>query len=232
MHSDEYSAVACDDLMMFFTSESEIGPETYVALHKGNRAESYRDVLLIDSNPEVVLPEAMPREEAVPPFDVVFRTHLDRVFRTLRHLRVRESDVPDVAQEVFVTIHRLLPAYEPRAKFTTWVYAICVNAARQHARRAHVRREMPTDNLPEDVADAGQDEHLDRLRAQAKLARVLAALDEDKRAVFVLYEIESLDMQEIALALDVPLQTAYSRLHAARKVVAKAFGEWRKTSGE
>jgi RNA polymerase sigma-70 factor (ECF subfamily) len=53
------------------------------------------------------------------------------------------------------------------------------------------------------------------------LDRALAELDEDKRAVFVLYEIEQLTMAEVAEAIGCPLQTAYSRLHAARRQVTE-----------
>jgi len=53
----------------------------------------------------------------------------------------------------------------------------------------------------------------------------LAALDTGKREVFVLYELEELPMGEVAKIVDCPLQTAYSRLHAARKAVTVAFSD-------
>ena len=56
---------------------------------------------------------------------------------------------------------------------------------------------------------------------------MLESLDEEKRAVFVLYEIEDLAMPEIAEALSLPLQTAYSRLYAARKQAESFFSAWR-----
>lgn len=163
----------------------------------------------------------------VPPFEQLFTEHIDRVFRTLRYSGVSQADVPDVAQEVFLTIHRLLPTFEPRAKITTWIYAISVNAARQHLRRAHVRKEVVGGDSPEIIVEASQDEHLSRVRATTQLFRVLDGLDEDKRAVFVLYEIENSSMADIAESLSVPVQTAYSRLHAARKYVETEFAKWR-----
>jgi RNA polymerase sigma-70 factor (ECF subfamily) len=54
---------------------------------------------------------------------------------------------------------------------------------------------------------------------------VLDQLDEEKRQVFVLYEIEELEMKDIASAMGTPLQTAYSRLRAARQMLARALSE-------
>ena len=60
-------------------------------------------------------------------------------------------------------------------------------------------------------------------QARALLQNVLDALDSAKREVFVLYEIEQLPMEEVALVVGCPLRTAYSRLEAARKQIVKAW---------
>ena len=67
-----------------------------------------------------------------------------------------------------------------------------------------------------------QHDAVERRQTRDLLDEALGRLDEDKQAVFVLYELEEMAMPEIAEALACPLQTAYSRLHAARKEV-KAF---------
>jgi RNA polymerase sigma-70 factor, ECF subfamily len=140
----------------------------------------------------------------------------------LRRLGVQESDVEDVCQEVFVVVHRRLPEFEGRSALRTWVYGICVRAASDYRKRAHRRRELVTDDPPEQVAK--EDAHRDLASREARklLDGILAELDDDKRAVFVLYEIESLPMNDVAEAVGCPLQTAYSRLHAARAHVATA----------
>ncbi len=152
-------------------------------------------------------------------FASVFHAHAPRVWRALRRLGVAESDVEDLSQEVFVVVHRKLPEFEGRSALSTWIYGICVRVASDHRRRAHVRREQPTDRPPDERHSAPQLKELEREQARAMLDRALAALDDDKRAVFVLYEIEQLEMPEVAEALGCPLQTAYSRLYAARKKV-------------
>jgi RNA polymerase sigma-70 factor (ECF subfamily) len=59
---------------------------------------------------------------------------------------------------------------------------------------------------------------------------LLAELDDDKRAVLVLYEIEGLTMREVAEVVGCPLQTAYSRLHAGRDLLRIAWERSRKDS--
>lgn len=157
-------------------------------------------------------------------FEALFREHAPRVWRALRRLGVREADVEDVAQEVFVVVHRKLPEFEGRSSLRTWIYGICVRTASDYRRRAHVRREQPTDRMPDERRSAPQLKELEREQARALLDDALATLDEAKRAVFVLYEIEELDMPQVAEALGCPLQTAYSRLYAARRRLKAEIG--------
>ncbi|MBL0195754.1 MAG: sigma-70 family RNA polymerase sigma factor [Myxococcales bacterium] len=161
------------------------------------------------------------------PLDVatVFREHLPFVFRALRRLGVAEGDIDDVCQEVFVVVMRKLAEFEGRSQLRTWIYGICVRSASDYRKRAPRRREVLTDEVPEGVTGKGPHEYATEAEARDLLDRLLAELDDDKRAVFVLYEIEELTMAEVALALECPLQTAYSRLHAARRRVQERATE-------
>lgn len=166
--------------------------------------------------------EARAQGVEIPSFAEVFRTYSGFVWRVLLRLGVAESDVEDVAQEVFLGVHRNLPRFEGRCSMRTWVYGICHRRAVDYRRRAMVRHEVATDEPPELGEDAGQEEGLDLAQARAQLKHVLDSLDEDKRAVFVLFEIESIPMDEVAEIVGCPLQTAYSRLYAARRKVEAA----------
>src|SRR5438105_4214125 len=85
---------------------------------------------------------------APPSLRLVFDEHARYVIRALRHLGIKEADVEDVAQEVFVTVHRKLPEFEGRSKLRTWLYAICLRVASDHRRRSYVVRERVTNELP------------------------------------------------------------------------------------
>jgi RNA polymerase sigma-70 factor, ECF subfamily len=155
--------------------------------------------------------------------DALFKEYAAFVWRVLRRLGVPDADVEDVCQEVFVAVHRQLPQFEGRSKPSTWIYAIAMRRAASYRRTAMRKREQPLEQveLEREPAPSAADE-LQRVELRAALDRLLDRLDEDKRAVFVLYEIEELDMREVAEIVGCPLQTAYSRLYAARERLRRA----------
>ena len=167
---------------------------------------------------------SLPRSARPAGYDVaaLFREHAPYVWRALRRLGVREADIEDVSQEVFVVVHRKLRDFEGRSSPKTWIYGIAVRTASDYRKRASHAREVVTDTPPEEVSRDDPHEALQAEQARATLDRLLDELDDDKRAVFVLYEIEELPMNEVALAVGCPLQTAYSRLHAARARMLEA----------
>ncbi len=127
-----------------------------------------------------------------------------------------------------MVLFRRLPEFEGRSSLRTWIYGICVRVALAYRRkRTPQLAELnhgahdPERNYP--AVQASVCEDLDRSRALAELDRALDLLDDDKRTVFVLYELEDLSMSEVASAVGCPLQTAYSRLHAARRYLSSHF---------
>ncbi|MCC6874775.1 MAG: sigma-70 family RNA polymerase sigma factor [Sandaracinaceae bacterium] len=152
----------------------------------------------------------------------VFDRHAAYVGRALRCLGVPEREVPDALQEVFLVVHRRLGELRTDKALRAWLYAICVRKALTFRRRAARSREHGMDEPPEASAPTpSPDEELARTRSLALALEILEDLDDDKRAVFVLYEVEQLPMSEVKDALDVPLQTAYSRLYAARRQIER-----------
>lgn len=164
-------------------------------------------------------PAAQLSETQTVDVEQLFREHGPFVWRSLRRFGLSETDADDVCQEVFVVVFRRLSEFEHRSSMRTWLYGISVRLALAHRRRAHTKRELPTATPPEVVSPDGPHDKLADREARELLDRALDALDDDKRAVFVLYEVEQLPMNEIARAVECPLQTAYSRLHAAREQV-------------
>ena len=156
-------------------------------------------------------------------FSALFREHAPHVHRALRRLGVSEADAPDVLQEVFVVVHRKLSSFEGRSQLRTWIYGIALRVAADHRKSAYVRRERPTDELPERAGSAPELKELERRERVAQLDRALATLAPEKREVLVLFELEELPMKEVAAALDCPLMTAYTRLYAAREELKRAF---------
>lgn len=152
----------------------------------------------------------------------VFRTEMPYVARVLRYFGVPDHDLADVCQEVFVVVHRKLGEFEHRSAIRTWLYRISQRTASDYRKRAHVRREVPEAEPQRGLVDDG-DAAAERAALRRRLVELLDQLDEEKRTVFVLFEIEELDMKEVADIVGCPLQTAYSRLHAARRLLKEAL---------
>jgi RNA polymerase sigma-70 factor, ECF subfamily len=148
-------------------------------------------------------------------FPEIFQHHAQFLWRTLMNLGVPRHDAQDLCQEVMLTVHRRLPDFDGRS-LRGWLYGICVRVASDYRRSARVRREVATERLPDGAEDAEQLEKLHQARELRRTLEALDTLDEGKRAAFVLYEVEELTLAEVAEALEVPLQTAYSRVKAAR----------------
>lgn len=154
---------------------------------------------------------------------LVIREHAPFVWRVLRHLGIATDQLDDLSQEVFLVVLRQLPTFEGRSSLRTWIYGICRNVAQRARARARELRTPDSSELPEPSEPASQDRELWLKQAHACLVRALDTLDADQRAVFLLYELEELPMEEIATALEAPLTTCYSRLTAARRKVETAL---------
>jgi RNA polymerase sigma-70 factor, ECF subfamily len=156
-------------------------------------------------------------------FVAVFHEYAPFVLRAMRHLGVSPGDINDQCQEVFVGVFQGLEGFGGRSSLKTWIYGICRHVASNYRRRAYVRRERPVSELPEQTSLPTQHEELERRQEWPELERLLEHLDDEKREVFVLYELEELSMKEVATVCDCPLQTAYSRLRAARKILLDKY---------
>ena len=163
-------------------------------------------------------------------FRELYERHFGFVWRTLRHLGVREADLSDACQDVFVVVHRRYPSFEARSQVTTWLFQICIHTARDRRRRIHARTEVLGDEAVDRAFALGTDA-LSDMERQDKLALFEAALDAmefEQRAAFVLFEIEGMTGPEAAEALGVPLGTAYSRLRLARDAFLRTVERARK----
>lgn len=154
-----------------------------------------------------------------PQFRALYDAHVNFVWRCLRRLGVRESDLMDVTQKVFLTAFIKLPDFEGRSALTSWLFGICQRIASDYRRSAPIRREVPTDTAEFDRYGEVVDDVLHDADAgrRSRLAEaILHKLPEEQRLVFVLFELEELSGQEIADMLQIPVGTVRSRLRIAR----------------
>ncbi|MEZ4411091.1 MAG: sigma-70 family RNA polymerase sigma factor [Polyangiales bacterium] len=150
------------------------------------------------------------------------------LWATLQRMGAREPDLPDLAQEVLIVVHRRRADFDPSLPLRPWLFGICLRVLKAHRRRAWFRRERPVAELPEQVATQPDPERAAHLAQQAsRLSSLLATLDPEKRAVFVMFEVEQRACADIAVEMGVPVGTVWSRLHQARKQVEAAVARER-----
>lgn len=155
------------------------------------------------------------RDVEVLSFDEVYTAHVAYVWRVLRTFGVSEAQIEDAVQDAFVVVHRRLPEWEGRAQITTWLFAIARRVASAYRRKGvGAQRTETLDHDPEGTTDTFA--AMSRAQAAATVVSILETMDDDKRMVFALVELEQLAVPDVARMLDINLNTAYSRLRLAR----------------
>ena len=152
-----------------------------------------------------------------PSFQDVFRAHSQYVWVTLRRLGARPAELEDLTHDVFIQVLRHLDEYDPERPMRPWLFAFAFRVAAEDRRRVRRRPEVAADlgeapdSKPGPVEELLQQERRDLARA---------AIDEvelNRRAVFILHELDGFAIPEVARSLEIPLATAYSRLRLARE---------------
>ncbi|MCB9681630.1 MAG: sigma-70 family RNA polymerase sigma factor [Alphaproteobacteria bacterium] len=189
---------------------------------------------MIADTPDDVLVDRCQRGDRHAFAELVTR-YQDRIVSLCRRWLGEGEVAEEVAQDVFVAAWRGLPNFRAEARFDTWLRRIAVNKCKNRKvfrfRRGWGRHES-LDAEPEDgVAPLqlvhggpGADAAVHRAQAGSLLARGLAALPEEHRAILVLRDLEDLSYDEIGEILDIPRGTVKSRIHRARLALAQALG--------
>lgn len=171
----------------------------------------------------VLQPIPQRSDEVVPPridFDTVYLTWFHRVERWLVALGAPDTDLEDWTQEVFVVVRRKLTDFDGR-NLPGWLYKITLHTASDFRRRAWFRRllfrarDVELDELvaPHDDPAA----MLERKEDRRTLLRLLGRMEEQRRMVLVMSDVEGMSGEEIAAVTETKIATVWTRLHRARK---------------
>lgn len=174
-----------------------------------------------------VLPAAAP---GVAGPSAVHAEHADLVWATLQRFGVAPEDLEDAFQDVFIVVQQRIGEFDGGARLSTWLFEICRRVASTHRRKARKLRERTCETPADDLIDAtsGPEQLAEERQAREQLARILDAMDPERRAFFVMFEIEEMPCDEIASLAGIPVGTVYSRLHAARKQFAQLLEKERR----
>lgn len=156
-------------------------------------------------------------------FRVMFEREFSYVWRSLRRLGVAEADCDDVANEVFVRVHERFEQYDSTRPLRPWLFAFCARLAADYRKLARHRWESALESDSKvGIATDGPEEVALRHETRSLVLDALDALDDERRQVFVLHEIEERPIPEVAEMLSINLATAYTRLRAARQTFTEA----------
>lgn len=162
---------------------------------------------------------ARPRP-ALPSFRSVYDQYFDFVWASVRRLGAPSESVDDLVQEVFIVVHAKLDTLERPDALRSWIYSVVRRTVSSYRRTKRTQRlSSPCASSLSGVAARTPTplEQAEKNAALNLLASLMDQLDEPKREVFALVELEDWSVPEAAEALDIPLNTAYSRLRAARE---------------
>jgi RNA polymerase sigma-70 factor (ECF subfamily) len=156
----------------------------------------------------------------------VFTEHYSFVHSVTRRLAGPDLDPDDLTQDVFVTVHRRLGSLEDPARLRSWLYGICRRVVAHRRRRYKVRRAIAellarVDPPRQDSPEA----HAGRRDIERRLYAALDRLSAKRRETLILFALEEMDGKQIAELLDIPVNTVWTRLHAARKDLAMHLKE-------
>jgi len=153
-------------------------------------------------------------------FEVLYDRWFEEVSRWVRALGAAEADRDDLVQETFLVVHRRLSDFDGQ-NVAGWLYQIARRKVRDHRRLLWVKHIFGKTSQPlGDAMLTTKQSALDELETKEKrelLQQLLAKLNEDQRAAFVLFEIEGTSGDEIAALTGVPVNTVWARIHKARK---------------
>ncbi len=157
-------------------------------------------------------------------FDEIYAQYFPFVWRCLRGLGVARGSLDDAAQDVFLVVHRQLGGFRGESSPQTWLYGIARHVASNHQRQAR-RKQAPLEPLVSEPAhpDPGPHERAADAEAAAFVEVFLAGLDDKKRDLFILAVLEEMTIPEVAAALSIPVNTAYTRLRAVRADFERAL---------
>ena len=164
--------------------------------------------------------------ESLDPFyEDIYAQELKYVRSSLRRLGVTEADLPDVTQDVFVTVYRRLSTFDRSRPIRPWLFGVAFRVAADHLRLSRHKREvLPDVRLDTEDPAPGPDDALLGRQARALARRALGLLDVRHRTVLVMHDLWDQPANEIAQALQIPLKTVYTRLRIARERFTAAAG--------
>ena len=170
-------------------------------------------------------------------FRTIMQRHNRRLYRVARGILGRDADTEDVVQETYVKAFEHLAAFRGESSLSTWLTRIAINEALGRKRKHRPTTDLSTVDMideqgevrvlifPGARAESNPESEASRAEIRRLLERAIDDLPEAFRIVFVMREIEQMNVEETASQLEIPSETVKTRLHRARRLLREALQE-------
>ena len=181
------------------------------------------------------------RTEDVAAFEELVGRYEEKLYRLAMRFVRNENDAKEILQDAFLLAWRKLPGFEGRAQFSSWMYRVTVNTSLMFLRSRNRHPEIMLDDLEpsalnkatehsvqDTAADWSQqpDDRLQSKELRSHIQKVVDALPEGMRTVFLLRDVEGLSTEETAELLGLSLPAVKTRLHRSRLALREAIGRY------
>lgn len=151
-------------------------------------------------------------------FQILVDRYKDLVFALIARTVQDRSRAEDLAQEVFLRVHRGLPYFRGEARLSTWLYRIVANVCTQEAGRP-VSMSIDDERLRARVAasTSARDQRFDAIELSDRLEKAVARLPPNYRFLIAAHYLDGVRYEDLAEALQLPLGTIKTQLHRAKQ---------------
>ncbi|MBU9714793.1 RNA polymerase sigma factor [Evansella tamaricis] len=156
-------------------------------------------------------------------FQEIIQLYHVTVERFARQIGVREEDLPDVTQEVFIKVYRFLDKYS-RGKFSTWLYSVTLNVAKDFFRKQK-REKRKVEKTIQERPVLSYEENLDLSDDGRILHNVINHMDEKYRIPIVLFYFHDASIKDIAAIMGMREPTVKTRLKRGKEILRKKLEE-------
>jgi RNA polymerase sigma-70 factor (ECF subfamily) len=151
-------------------------------------------------------------------YNTLVNRYKDRLFNVLYRMLSSEDEANDLLQETFLRVWQHKMSYDFRFAFSTWIYTIALNLARNELRRRKKIKFLDIFDFADKLA-AKEEKKDTSTNLKTLLESEMKRLPEKYKTAFLLRDVDNLSYEEIAQVLGVPLGTVKSRVNRARAIL-------------
>lgn len=152
-------------------------------------------------------------------FAILCEENYDYAYRVAFRILAHEEDTRDIIQEAFIRVWKNISSYNQKIKFTTWLYSIVTNLCIDRLRRRKNHSDIYCDEALNKMSLSNEEDEFSKKDLASIITCLANELSPKQHAIFVLRDLEGLEMDEIAVITELSATQVKSNLCHARKAI-------------